>query len=67
MREMAFEVRLDTPFEQSLKAVIAALKEEGFGVLTRVDIQNGFKENWAWNFVTIASWAPAIPIGVQGP
>ena len=52
MREMAFEVRLDTPFEQSLEAVIAALKEEGFGVLTRVDIHNAFKEWFKIDFWT---------------
>ncbi len=50
MREMAFEVRLDTPFEQALETVIAALKDEGFGVLTRVDIHDAFKEKLGVDF-----------------
>ena len=31
MSEMAFEVRLDTPFGQALETVIAALKVEASG------------------------------------
>ena len=44
MSDMAFEVTLDTPFEQALEQVIAALQEEGFGVLTRIDVHDAFKE-----------------------
>ena len=44
MSDMAFEVTLDTPFERALDQVIAALQEEGFGVLTRIDVHDAFKE-----------------------
>jgi uncharacterized protein (DUF302 family) len=36
MTSMAFEVKLDTSWQTSLDRVIAALKGEGFGVLTRI-------------------------------
>ncbi len=44
MNDMAYEVTLDIPFDESLDRVIAALKEEGFGVLTRIDVHDAFKE-----------------------
>jgi uncharacterized protein (DUF302 family) len=50
MNNMAFEVSLDMPFEPALERTIAALKEEGFGVLTRVDIHDAFKEKLGVEF-----------------
>ena len=50
MNNMAFEVTLDMPFEPALERTIAALKEEGFGVLTRVDIHDAFKEKLGIEF-----------------
>ena len=44
MTDMAYEVSLNTPFGESLERVIEALKEEGFGVLTRINIHDAFKE-----------------------
>jgi uncharacterized protein (DUF302 family) len=44
MTEMAYDVRLDTSYDESLERVINALKEEGFGVLTRIDVHDTFKE-----------------------
>jgi len=44
MSEMAYEVLLKTTYEQSLEQVIDELKKEGFGVLTRIDVHNAFKE-----------------------
>jgi uncharacterized protein (DUF302 family) len=35
---------LDTPFEESREAVIASLKEEGFGVLTEIDVKATLKK-----------------------
>ncbi|MGW2248711.1 hypothetical protein ACWCXH_00695 [Kitasatospora sp. NPDC001660] len=32
-------VRLDRPFPQTVEAVTAALKEQGFGVLTTIDVR----------------------------
>lgn len=42
--EIGFEVHLDQPYEQALQQVIEALKEQGFGVLTRIDVQSTLKE-----------------------
>ena len=36
MSGLAFEVRLDGPFESAIEKVGAALKEQGFGILTRL-------------------------------
>jgi len=50
MSDMAFEVRLTAPYQQSLERVIAALKNEGFGVLTRIDVHDAFKEKLGVDF-----------------
>jgi len=42
--ELGFEVHLDLSYEQALESVIQALKEQGFGVLTRIDVQATMKE-----------------------
>jgi uncharacterized protein (DUF302 family) len=34
---------LQTPFEEAIKQTEAALKEEGFGVISRIDIQEALK------------------------
>ncbi len=38
-----FSITLDMPFEEAVKAVTEALKEEGFGVLTEIDVQATLK------------------------
>jgi uncharacterized protein (DUF302 family) len=38
-----FFSRLDCPFEEAVNRVTAALKEEGFGVLTEIDIKATLK------------------------
>jgi len=47
---MAYEVQLATPYQESLDRVIAALKGEGFGVLTRIDVHDAFKEKLGVDF-----------------
>ncbi|MBV2155369.1 DUF302 domain-containing protein [Kitasatospora sp. SUK 42] len=37
-------VRLDRPFPQAVEAVTAALKEQGFGVLTTIDVRATLRE-----------------------
>jgi uncharacterized protein (DUF302 family) len=44
MTGMAYELTLEQEFEQALEVVVAALKEEGFGVLTRIDVHDAFRE-----------------------
>jgi uncharacterized protein (DUF302 family) len=41
---MSHDVTLRTPFDAAIERVTAALKQEGFGVLTRVDIDAAFRE-----------------------
>lgn len=48
--ELGFEVKLAMPYEQALDTVIAALKIEGFGVLTRIDVQATMKEKLGADF-----------------
>ena len=43
MTDMAFEVRIDAPFDEAQERVIEALKAEGFGVLTRIDVHDTLK------------------------
>ena len=44
MNELAWEVTLRDSHENVLQRVIAALKDEGFGVLTRIDAHQVFKQ-----------------------
>ena len=41
--DLAMEVRIHSPFEEALQRVTAALKERGFGVLTRIDVRETLK------------------------
>ena len=50
MSEMAYEVTLDAPYAEAVEQVIEALKEEGFGVLTRIDVHDAFKEKLGVDF-----------------
>lgn len=42
--ELGFTVALDAPYEAALEQVTAALKTEGFGVLTEIDVQATLKQ-----------------------
>ena len=50
MSGMAYEVAIDEPYSEVLPRVIDALKEEGFGVLTRIDVHDAFKEKLGVEF-----------------
>ncbi len=39
-----FTKSIDTTFDQAIEQVTAALKEEGFGVLTEIDVKETFKK-----------------------
>jgi uncharacterized protein (DUF302 family) len=44
MEDISFQVHLKDDYESALKKVTAALKEEGFGVLTEVDVKATLKK-----------------------
>ena len=44
LSEFALRTRLAVPYEQATKAVAAALKTEGFGVLTEIDVKATLKK-----------------------
>ena len=41
---LGFEVRLDRTYEQAIEDVTEALKTEGFGILTKIDVKATLKE-----------------------
>lgn len=50
MEELGFEVTLDLDYDQALEKVAAALKAEGFGILTRIDVRATMKEKLGEEF-----------------
>lgn len=42
--DIGLEKTLDIPYEQAVDQVTAALKEQGFGVLTEIDVKATFKK-----------------------
>ena len=38
INDLALRVRLEVPYEEAVEKVTAALKEEGFGVLTEINV-----------------------------
>jgi len=47
---LAFEARLAVPFAEALERVAEALKAQGFGVLTRIDVRATLKDKLGVDF-----------------
>jgi uncharacterized protein (DUF302 family) len=47
---IGFEVRLDQEFDMALESVVSALKSQGFGVLTRIDVHTTLREKLGEDF-----------------
>src|SRR5690606_20567519 len=48
--ELGYTLALPQPYEQALGTVTAALKTQGFGVLTRIDVRATLKEKLGEDF-----------------
>lgn len=48
--DYAIRTRLNQPYEQAVEQVTAALKAEGFGILTEIDVQATLKTKLDANF-----------------
>jgi uncharacterized protein (DUF302 family) len=44
LQEIAFRTKLGLPYEEAIEKVTAALKQEGFGVLTEIDVKATLKK-----------------------
>jgi uncharacterized protein (DUF302 family) len=56
-----FGVHLDLPFEEAMARTRAALKEQGFGVLTEIDVQATLKKKLG------ADFRPYVILGACNP
>jgi len=56
-----FAKSLDAPFDEAIERTVAALKQHGFGVLTRIDVKNTLKEKIG------AEFRPYVSLGACNP
>jgi len=50
MSDDTLRARLDLPYAQAIERVTAALKDQGFGVLTEIDVQATLKQKLGTDF-----------------
>jgi len=56
MIQYGFTKELDIPYETIIELVKEALKKEGFGVLTEIDVKEKMKEKLSIDFVRSLSF-----------
>lgn len=49
-QQLCFSVTLAAPFEEALDRLTEALKAEGFGILTQIDVQDTFRQKLGADF-----------------
>lgn len=63
MEPVGWEVEMAGPVANGIERVAAALKEEGFGILTRIDVHRAFEEKLGKSFrpyVILGACNPAL-------
>jgi uncharacterized protein (DUF302 family) len=58
--EYYFSKTINDSFENAIEKVTAALKVEGFGVLTEIDLKATLKKKLDVDFTITPFWRPAI-------
>jgi uncharacterized protein (DUF302 family) len=58
---VSYEIRLADDYQQAIERVTAALKDEGFGILTRIDVDKTLKEKIG------ADFRPYVILGACNP
>jgi uncharacterized protein (DUF302 family) len=59
--DLGYEAKLAMPFEAAIEKVTAAMQAEGFGVLTRIDVQDTFRKKIG------ADFRPYVILGACNP
>jgi len=69
MERFSYGMKISTKlsYENTLEATVSALKAEGFGVLTEVDVQSTFKKKIDSDFKRYIILVPAIPTWLMPP
>lgn len=63
MSELGITTTLNVPYEEAVEKVRAVLKEEGFGVLTEIDVKKTIKEKLGidvQNYVILGACNPSL-------
>ena len=67
IEKIGFRTRLKLDYEQAVQAARAALQEEGFGVLTEIDVKATLKAKLDKDFRRYVILGPATLLWLTGP